>query len=58
MDSLSALGRRSPEVNDTSPSPILVSVLLLSPLAYNPAIFTTVSPTNILLPCVYKDSKD
>lgn len=58
MNSLSALGRRSPEVNDTSPSPFLVSDLLLSPLAYNLAIFTTASVTNILLSCVYKGSKD
>lgn len=58
MDSLSALGRRSPEVKDTSLSLIQVSVLLLSPLAHNPAIFTTVSATNILLPCVYEGSKD
>lgn len=55
---MDSLGRRSPEVKDTSLSPIPVSVLLLSPLAHNPAIFTTVSATNILLPCVYEGSKD
>lgn len=41
MDSLSASGHPSPAVNDTLPPthPIQVSILTLSPLDHNPALF-------------------